>query len=147
MLKEKLLEDLKKSMKEKNIIRKNVVQMIRAAILQKEKDGGVELKDEEIMQIIAKEAKTRKDALPDYEKSGREDAISEVKEEIAIIEEYLPKQLTDEELEQAVTKVINDVGATDIKDMGKVMKEAKVQIGAKADGKRINEMVKKILSK
>ena len=59
MLKEKLLEDLKNSMKDKNIVRKNVVQMIRAAILQKEKDGGVELKDEEIMQIIAKEAKTR----------------------------------------------------------------------------------------
>ena len=70
MLKEKLLEDLKNSMKDKNVVRKNVVQMIRAAILQKEKDGGVELKDEEIMQIIAKEAKTRKDSLPDYEKSG-----------------------------------------------------------------------------
>lgn len=64
MLKEKLLEDLKNSMKDKNIVRKNVIQMIRAAILQKEKDGGVELKDEEIMQIIAKEAKTRKDSLP-----------------------------------------------------------------------------------
>ena len=79
MLKEKLLEDLKNSMKDKNIVRKNVIQMIRAAILQKEKDGGVELKDEEIMQIIAKEAKTRKDSLPDYEKSGREDLINEVK--------------------------------------------------------------------
>ena len=67
MLKEKLLEDLKNSMKDKNIVRKNVIQMIRAAILQKEKDGGVELKDEDIMQIIAKEAKTRKDSLPDYE--------------------------------------------------------------------------------
>ena len=98
MLKEKLLEDLKNSMKDKNIVRKNVVQMIRAAILQKEKDGGVELKDEEIMQIIAKEAKTRKDALPDYEKSGREDLINEVKEEISIIEEYLPKQLSKEEI-------------------------------------------------
>ena len=92
MLKEKLLEDLKNSMKDKNIVRKNVIQMIRAAILQKEKDGEVELKDEEIMQIIAKEAKTRKDSLPDYEKSGREDLINEVKEEISIIEEYLPKQ-------------------------------------------------------
>ena len=65
MLKEKLLEDLKNSMKEKNVVRKNVVQMIRAAILQKEKDNQIELNDEEIMQIIAKEAKTRKDALPD----------------------------------------------------------------------------------
>ena len=75
MLKEKLLEDLKNSMKDKNIVRKNVIQMIRAAILQKEKDGGVELKDEEIMQIIAKEAKTIKDSLPDYEKSRLEGAM------------------------------------------------------------------------
>ena len=84
MLKEKLLEDLKNSMKEKNVVRKNVVQMIRAAILQKEKDNQIELSDEEIMQIIAKEAKTRKDALPDYEKSGREDLIKEVKEETGL---------------------------------------------------------------
>ena len=65
MLKEKLKKKIKNSMKEKNVVRKNVVQMIRAAILQKEKDNQIELSDEEIMQIIAKEAKTRKDALPD----------------------------------------------------------------------------------
>ena len=145
MLKEKLLEDLKKSMKEKNIIRKNVVQMIRAAILQKEKDGGVELKDEEIMQIIAKEAKTRKDALPDYEKSGREDAIREVKEEIAIIEEYLPKQLTKEEIIPIVKEIIKEQNATSIKDMGKVMQVAKSKIGVSADGKLISECVKELL--
>ena len=146
MLKEKLLEDLKNSMKDKNIVRKNVIQMIRAAILQKEKDGGVELKDEEIMQIIAKEAKTRKDSLPDYEKSGREDLINEVKEEISIIEEYLPKQLTDEELVAEVKKVIEKLNATSMKDMGPVMKEAKATIGAQADGKRINEVVKSLLA-
>ena len=145
MLKEKLLEVLKKSMKEKNIIRKNVVQMIRAAILQKEKDGGVELKDEEIMQIIAKEAKTRKDALPDYEKSGREDAISEVREEIAIIEEYLPKQLTKEEIIPIVKEIIKEQNATSIKDMGKVMQVAKAKIGVGADGKVISECVKELL--
>lgn len=145
MLKEKLLEDLKNSMKEKNVIRKNVVQMIRAAILQKEKDGGVELKDEEIMQIIAKEAKTRKDALPDYEKSGREDAISEVKEEIAIIEEYLPKQLTKEEIIPIVKEIIKEQNATSMKDMGKVMQVAKAKIGVSADGKVISECVKELL--
>ncbi len=147
MLKEKLLEDLKSAMKEKNINKKNAVQMVRTAILQVEKDKGIEVTDEQIINIIAKEVKTRKDSLADFEKANRQDLIDQINEEISVLEEYLPKQLTDEELEQAVTKVINDVGATDIKDMGKVMKEAKVQIGAKADGKRINEMVKKILSK
>ena len=131
MLKEKLLEDLKNSMKDKNIVRKNVVQMIRAAILQKEKDGGVELKDEEIMQIIAKEAKTRKDSLPDYEKSGREDLINEVKEEIGPI----------------VQEIINETGATSIKDMGKVMGQAKAKLGVSADGKTIIECVKELLNK
>ena len=131
MLKEKLLEDLKNSMKEKNVVRKNVVQMIRAAILQKEKDNQIELNDEEIMQIIAKEAKTRKDALPDYEKSGREDLIKEVKEEIAIIEEYLPKQLTKEEILPIIQEIINKTGASSIKDMGKVMGEAKKQLGVR----------------
>lgn len=147
MLKEKLLEDLKNSMKEKNVVRKNVVQMIRAAILQKEKDNQIELSDEEIMQIIAKEAKTRKDALPDYEKSGREDLIKEVKEEIAIIEEYLPKQLTKEEILPIIQEIINKTEASSIKDMGKVMGEAKKQLGVSADGKTISECVKELLSK
>lgn len=147
MLKEKLLEDLKNSMQEKNVVRKNVVQMIRAAILQKEKDNQIELSDEEIMQIIAKEAKTRKDALPDYEKSGREDLIKEVKEEIAIIEEYLPKQLTKEEILPIIQEIINKTGASSIKDMGKVMGEAKKQLGVSADGKTISECVKELLSK
>lgn len=147
MLKEKLLEDLKNSMKEKNVVRKNVVQMIRAAILQKEKDNQIELNDEEIMQIIAKEAKTRKEALPDYEKSGREDLIKEVKEEIAIIEEYLPKQLTKEEILPIIQEIINKTGASNIKDMGKVMGEAKKQLGVSADGKTISECVKELLLK
>lgn len=147
MLKEKLLEDLKNSMKEKNVVRKNVVQMIRAAILQKEKDARIELSDEEIMQIIAKEAKTRKDALPDYEKSGREDLIKEVKEEISIIEEYLPKQLTKEEMLPIIQEIISKTGASNIKDMGKVMGEAKKQLGVSADGKTISECVKTLLSK
>lgn len=147
MLKEKLLEDLKSAMKEKNTNKKNAVQMVRTAILQIEKDKGIEVTDEQIINIIAKEVKTRKDSLADFEKANRQDLIDQINEEIAVLEEYLPKQLTDEELEEIVTKIITEVGASSIKDMGKVMKEAKAQIGAKADGKRINEMVKKILDK
>ena len=147
MLKEKLLEDLKNSMKEKNTVRKNVVQMIRAAILQKEKDGGKELNDDEILKIIAKEEKTRKDSLPDYEKSGREDLINEMKEEIAIIEEYLPKQLSKEEIMPIVEEIIKETGASSIKDMGKVMGQAKAKLGVRADGKTISECVKELLNK
>lgn len=146
MLKEKLLEDLKMSMKEKNEIRKNAVQMVRAAILQVEKDNGVTLEDEKIIQIIAKEVKKRKDSLDDYIKGGREDIVKQVEEEIGILSEYLPKQLSKEEIEKIVKEIIEQVGATSMKDMGKVMKEAKERIGASADGKAINEVVKELLA-
>ena len=146
MLKEKLLEDMKTSMKEKNNIRKNVIQMVRAAILQVEKDKHIELNDDQILEIIAKESKKRKDSLPDYEKSGREDLINQVKEEIEILAEYLPKQMSKEEIEKIVEEVIASLGATTMKDMGPVMKEAKAKIGPAADGKAINEIVKEKLS-
>lgn len=146
MLKEKLLEDLKNSMKDKNIVRKNVIQMVRAAILQVEKDKQITLDDNQIIEIIAKESKKRKDSLADYEKSNREDLINTIKEEIEILAEYLPKQLSIDEVEKIVKEVIEEQGATSIKDMGKVMKSAKEKIGASSDGKTINEVVKRLLS-
>lgn len=145
MLKEKLLEDLKIAMRDKNVIRKNTVQMVRAAILQIEKDKGIEVTDAQILEIIAKEVKTKKDALVDFEKAEREDLISQTKEEMKVLAEYLPKQLTAEELEVKINGIIAKVGATSIKDMGIVMKEAKAEIGVAADGKMINEVVRKIL--
>ena len=146
MLKEKLLEDLKESMKGKNVIRKNVVQRVRAAILQIEKDKKIEVSDSQIVEIIAKEAKKRKDALEDYQKSGREDLIEQMNQEIKILNEYLPKQLTEEELTQKMQEIITELGATSIKDIGAVMKKAKETIGAAANGKAINEVAKKILN-
>lgn len=145
MLKEKLLEDLKNAMKEKNVNKKNAVQMVRTAILQIEKDKCIEVNDEQIIDIIAKEVKKRKDSLVDYEKAERADLINQINEEIKVLEAYLPEQLSDEELEKEIKNIVEEVGATTIKDMGKVMKSAKEKIGAKADGKRINEAVKKIL--
>ena len=146
MLKEKLLEDLKESMKGKNVIRKNVVQMVRAAILQIEKGKKIEVSDSQIVEIIAKEAKKRKDALEDYQKSGREDLIEQMNQEIKILNEYLPNQLTEEELTQKMQEIITELGATSIKDIGAVMKKAKETIGAAANGKAINEVAKKILN-
>ena len=145
MLKEKLMDDLKLAMREKNEIRKNTVQMVRAAILQIEKDKGIVVEDDKIIEIIAKEVKSKKDALVDFEKGGREDLISQTNEEIAILQEYLPKQLTREEIKVELEIVISDLGATSMKDMGPVMKEAKARIGAAADGRTINDVVKELL--
>ena len=146
MLKEKLLQDLKEAMKNKDVNKKNAVQMVRTGILQIEKDKGIEVTDEQILGIIAKEVKIRKDSLSEYEKADRQDLIEQVTEEIKALETYLPKQLSDEELTEEVKKIIAQVGATSMKDMGTVMKEAKKTIGARADGKRINEVVKSLLA-
>lgn len=146
MLKEKLMADLKDAMKEKNEIKKNTVQMVRAAILQVEKDKQIELNDNQIVDIIAKEVKKRNDSLSDYEKGGREDLVNQIKEEISYLNIYLPEQLSIEEVEKIVKDVISEVGATSMKDMGAVMKAAKEKIGASSDGKTINEVVKKLLA-
>ena len=146
MWKEKLLEDLKAAMKDKNVVKKNTVQMVRAAILQVEKDKQIELNDDQILEVIAKEFKKRNDSLADYEKSGREDLINKIKEEMAVLEDYLPKKLSEEELTEKVKEIIAEVGATSMKDMGIVMKTAKEKLGVTADGKMINEIVKKILA-
>lgn len=146
MLKEKLLEDLKSAMKDKDEIKKNTITLVRAAILQQEKDNKVEITDDKIIEIMAKEVKKRKDSLADYEKAGREDLISQINREIEIISVYLPKQLSREELTDIIKETIFTVNATSMKDMGKVMKEVKTKVGVTADGKTINEIVKELLS-
>ena len=143
MLKEKLMEDLKESMKTKDTVRKNAVQMVRASILQIEKDKGIEVEDEKIIDIIAKEVKTKKDALKDFEKAERQDLIDLTNREIEILQEYLPKQLSRDEVKAEVQKIISEIGATSMKDMGAIMKEAKAKMGASAEGKTINEVAKK----
>lgn len=145
-MKKKLLEDLKEAMKDKNEIKKNAIQMARAGILQIEKDKGIELTDTQIVELIAKEVKKRKDSISDYEKGGREDLVNQIKEEISYLEVYLPKQLTKEEIQEKLEVIIKNIGATSIKDMGKVMKAAKEEMGASADGKTINEVVKSLLN-
>ena len=145
MLKEKLMEDLKESMKTKDTVRKNAVQMVRASILQIEKDKGIEVEDEKIIDIIAKEVKTKRDALKDFEKAERQDLIDLTNREIEILQEYLPKQLSRDEVKAEVQKIISEIGATSMKDMGAIMKEAKAKMGDSAEGKTINEVAKEIL--
>ena len=146
MLKEKLMDDLKSAMRDKDDLRKDTVQMIRAAILQIEKDTGTQVDDNKIIDIIAKESKKRKDAAADFEKSGRQDLIDRNNKELEIINSYLPEQLSREEIENIVKEIVTSLGATSMKDMGNVMKEAKAKMGASADGKTINEVVKSLLS-
>lgn len=146
MLKEKLLDDLKKSMKEKNINRKNVIQMVRAAILQKEKDNQIELSDEQIIEIIAKENKKREDSLEDYKKANRTDIITKIEEEINVLKEYLPKKMTKQEIEKAVKEIIDEINATSMKDMGQIMKTIKSKYGVAIDAREVNQIAKEMLT-
>ena len=132
-------------MRDKNVIRKNVIQMVRAAVLQVEKDKQIELNDEQITEIIAKESKKRKDSLSDYEKSGREDLIEQINKEIEILKVYLPEELSIEEIRKIVEESIAETSATSIKDMGKVMQAAKSKAAGRADNKVINDIVKELL--
>lgn len=144
-LKERLLEDMKLAMKNKDTIKKNAVQMTRAAVLQVEKDKRVTLDDDGIIEVIAKEVKTRKDSVPEFEKAGRQDLVDDLKREIEILMVYLPQQLTEEELEVIVREAVQEIGASSVKDMGKVMQAVMPKVKGRADGRMINQIAKKIL--
>jgi len=144
-LKERLLEDMKTAMRDKDVLKKNAVQMARAAVLQVEKDNRITLDDDGIVDIIAKEVKKRRDSLPDYEKSGRQDLIDNLKTEIEILMQYLPRQLSEEELEALVKQAILETGALSAKVMGRVMQAVMPRVKGRADGRMINLMVKKLL--
>lgn len=144
-LKERLQEDLKLAMKEKDTIKKNSVQMARSAVLQIEKDNRITLDDDGIIEVIAKEVKKRKDSLPDYEKSGRQDLIDNLKAEIEVLMQYLPQQLTESEVEELVNEAVKETGASSSRDMGKVMQAVMPKVKGRADGKLINQIVKRIL--
>ena len=145
-LKEKLAQDLKDAMRDKDTVRKNVVQLIRSSVLQVEKDNKITLDDDGILDVIAKQLKQRRDSLPDYEKSGGEDLISQLKTEMAILMEYLPAQLTHEELEAIVKEAVSATGASSMKDMGKVMAAVMPKTKGRADGKEINTIVRNLLN-
>lgn len=144
-LKVKLLQDMKDAMKQKDVLRKNTIQLVRAAVLQQEKDNKIELSDDDIIKVITSQVKKRRSSLPDYEKSGRTDMIEEINNEIKILMSYLPEQLSDDELISIINEVINEVGASSMKDMGKVMSAIIPKVEGKADNKKVSEIIRNTL--
>ena len=144
-LKERLKADLKDAMRAKDIVKRDSVRAINTMIKQIEVDERKDLNDEDIITLILKGVKQREDAKEQYINASRDDLVKIEQEQIDIFNIYLPKKLTDEELQIVIQEIIDEVGATSMKDMGKIMNPAKQKVGATADGKRINEMVKKLL--
>ncbi|CCQ97387.1 conserved hypothetical protein [[Clostridium] ultunense Esp] len=144
-LKEKLMEDLKASMKNKDTVRKNTITMVRAAIKQTEVDHRVELEDEQIIEIISKQLKEKKNAIEDFKKGDRQDLVDLTEKEMDILLEYLPRQLTEEEIKKIVATTIDEVDAKSMKDIGMVMKSVMPKVKGRADGNTVNKIVREIL--
>lgn len=145
-LKDKLIEEFKSSMRNKDTIRKNTVTMVRAAIKQREVDERIELGDEGVLEIISKQLKEKKMAIEEFRKGNRQDLVELTEAEMSILLEYLPKQLTEEEVEQIVRETIDEIRATSLKEIGIIMKAVMPKVKGKADGNMINQAVRKILN-
>jgi len=141
-LKETFMEEMKNAMREKNEMKKSVVTLVRSAIKQYEVDNRVELDDEGVMQIVAKEVKERKEVLPEYEKNGNTEIVEKLNAEIEYLMQYLPEQLSEEEVKNIVKETIKETGAAGMKDMGKVMPVVMAKTKGRADGKLISQLVK-----
>lgn len=145
-LKEQLFNDLKQAMKDKDTLKKDIVQMVRAGVLQLEKDNKVEAADEDVMTVITKEIKKLNDVIPDFEKAGRQDLLDEANKKIAILKAYLPEQMSEDAIKQLIMQAVETTGAVSVKDMGKVMGAVSAQTKGRADNKLVSQLVKEVLS-
>ena len=141
-----LSEDLKKAMLSGDQMAKDTIRSLKGAVKNAEIDKGETLQDNEISQVILKAAKQRKEAISQYEEAGRDDLAENEKKELAVIEKYLPDQLSDEDIIKIIKQAISETGAGSMADMGKVMAKIMPQVKGKADGSIINQKVKMMLS-
>ncbi|EIJ78924.1 hypothetical protein PB1_15239 [Bacillus methanolicus PB1] len=144
---ERLNEDMKQAMKSKEKDKLTVIRMIKAS-LQNEtiKLGKKELSEEEELTVLSREVKQPKDSLQEFEKAGREDLVEKIRTELRFVEEYMPKQLSEEELLEIVKETISQTGAASKADMGKVMAAIMPKVKGRADGSLVNKLVQKHLS-
>ncbi len=145
-LADRLAEDLKQAMRDKDKVRLSVLRLVKAAVRNAEIDRRVTLGEEEIIGVLRREVKQRKESLLAIEGAGRDDLVAELNEEISILEEYLPQSLTEEQIQAIVRDVVQEVGAVSKADMGKVMPVVMKQIGGQAEGRTVNRIVQEVLS-
>jgi len=146
-LKERLVEDMKAAMKakEEGKVRLSVIRMARAAIKNAEIDKKTEFSDAQVIEVLAREVKMRRDAMEEFSKAKRPDKVQELEEEVAILLEYLPQQLTEAEIRELAKEIIAETGAAGAKDLGKVMGMITPKTKGRADGKLVNQIVRELL--
>jgi uncharacterized protein YqeY len=146
-LKDQIIAHMTAAMKAKDAARTSTLRMVKAAITNREKDGGAPLTDEDVMKLLRSQLKQRRDSVEQYQKAGRQDLADKETAEISVIEEYLPQAASESEIGQAVADAIAETGATSSKDMGAVMKASMAKLAGKnADGKIVSEAVKQKLA-
>jgi uncharacterized protein len=146
-LKDQIIGDMTAAMKAKDAARTSTLRMVKAAIMNREKEGGSEPSDEDVLKLLRSQLKQRRDSVEQYQKAGRQELADKETAEIAVIESYLPQAASEAEIEAAVDGAISDTGATSMKDMGGVMKAVMVKLAGKnADGRIVSEIVKKKLA-
>ncbi|ACI19293.1 GatB/YqeY domain-containing protein [Dictyoglomus thermophilum] len=148
MLYEKITKDYMAAMKNKDSFRAEVLSTLRSAIKYREielREKGKELDDQEVLDVIKKEIKKRKEAIEMYKQGGREDLAEKEEKELLILQEYVPQGLSEEELKEKIKSIIERVGARTLKDMGKVMKEAMAELRGLAEGEEIRRVVEDLL--
>ncbi len=145
-LKEKIDQELKEAMKNKEERKVSVLRMLKAAIRRVEVDKMQELTEDEIIAVIADEAKKRREAIEEFTRGGREDLALQEKEELAVLESYLPKPLSREEIEEMARQAIKEVGATSPHQIGQVMKVLMPRVKGRADGSLVNQIVRELLA-
>ncbi len=145
-MKEKIMIDLKNAMKNQNKDLLNVVRMVKGAIQLEEINKKRELTDDEVVTVIAKQIKTRKETISDLEKSGRTDLIKQAEKEISILEKYMPAMMSEEEINKVIDEVFNEVNPTSQADTGKVMGKISPLLKGKADMSLVNKLVKERLN-
>lgn len=141
-----LADALKEAMKNKDNATRDVIRLLQSAIKQVEIDSQKDLSPDEVMDVLQKEAKKRRESIADYEKGGRQELADAEKFELSVIEKFLPKQLTADEVREIVKAVIAETGATSAKDLNKVMPVVMVRVKGVADGKLVSQIVKQSLS-
>ncbi|MFB4164877.1 GatB/YqeY domain-containing protein [Alteribacillus sp. JSM 102045] len=145
-LMDRLNEDMKSALKAKEKKRLSVIRGVKSSLQNESIKFGRPLNEEEAINVLNREQKQRKDSLHEFKKAGREDLAQETEEELRILSEYLPKQLTEDELESIVKEMIQETGASSKSDMGKVMSAIMPKVKGKADGAKVNQLVQKHLS-
>ncbi len=144
-LTERLAEDMKQAMKDKDKLRLSVLRMVKAAVKNREIETGQPLADDDVLGVIQKELKQRRDSLQAFESAGRTDLVDEVKAEIDVLMSYLPKQLSEDELRGIVQSVIAELGASGKADVGKVMSAVMPKVKGRADGRLVQSIVQSLL--